>query len=159
MVRMVLHADSDLCTGCLSCMLACTFAKEQTFGLAHARLRVAKDEARGLCSVIVCHQCADAPCAAACPAEAIQRTEEGVLRIDEEECIGCGECAAACPFGVVALADGRPLKCDLCDGHPSCVQVCHSGALQFIPEDRIGAGKTQEALGVSTGPLATQEEQ
>lgn len=145
-MRMVLYTEPELCTGCASCMLVCSFVKEGGFGLTHSRLKVARDEGRGVFAPIVCKQCTSAPCAEVCPVDAIQRTEDGILVVDEQECIGCFECATACPFGVIAVSDGRPLKCDLCGGDPRCVQVCHCGALQFTREDRVGQARTKEIL-------------
>jgi carbon-monoxide dehydrogenase iron sulfur subunit len=42
-------------------------------------------------------------------------------------------CVFACPFGAtfVDQDSGRVLKCDLCDGDPTCVKVCPTGALTF----------------------------
>jgi Fe-S-cluster-containing dehydrogenase component len=42
-------------------------------------------------------------------------------------------CVFACPFGATFLDQqtGKVLKCDLCDGDPTCVKVCPTGALSF----------------------------
>ncbi|MCD6193296.1 MAG: hypothetical protein B5M54_07325 [Candidatus Aminicenantes bacterium 4484_214] len=41
-------------------------------------------------------------CRAFCPTAAII-PEEGHVRIDDEKCIGCGECLAVCPVGAIKL--------------------------------------------------------
>lgn len=41
------------------------------------------------------------PCEDACPVGAIQKDGNGITRIDFEQCISCGKCVAACPFGAV----------------------------------------------------------
>lgn len=33
------------------------------------------------------------------------RDEEGVVRIDENTCIGCGNCANYCPYGVIFMVE------------------------------------------------------
>ena len=53
----------------------------------------------------VCMHCAEPACARVCPADAIKVDAEGVvLTAMAERCIGCGNCALACPFGVPKLA-------------------------------------------------------
>jgi Fe-S-cluster-containing dehydrogenase component len=61
----------------------------------------------------------------------------GVVRLDVEKCIACGACADGCPFGMVTIrpSDGLPLICDLCDGDPSCVKRCASGAIRWAGAD------------------------
>lgn len=38
---------------------------------------------------IYCHHCVRQPCRDSCPIEAISRNEWGIVRVDEELCIGC----------------------------------------------------------------------
>ena len=64
--------------------------------------------------------------------EAISRNEWGIVRVDEELCIGCKACVEACPFGAMQF-DGEKevaLMCDLCyerlqnNEEPACSLVC-----------------------------------
>jgi Fe-S-cluster-containing hydrogenase component 2 len=108
-------------------MLICSFSHTQAFSYQSARVRIEKDEARGRSTPIVCRNCKKAPCIEACPVEAISRLEpEGYVVLKEAECVGCGECVSACPFGAIRLdkEKGIALKCDLCGGDPQCVRVC-----------------------------------
>ncbi|MBO7315096.1 MAG: 4Fe-4S binding protein, partial [Alistipes sp.] len=41
------------------------------------------------------------PCEEACPVGAISKEEYGVEHIDESNCIYCGKCMNACPFGAI----------------------------------------------------------
>jgi Fe-S-cluster-containing dehydrogenase component len=88
----------------------------------------------------VCMHCADPACASVCPADAIKVDPTGVvLSAEVERCIGCGNCALACPFGVPMLNEAFDLmmKCDLCHDRtaagskPMCATVCPSGALFY----------------------------
>jgi Fe-S-cluster-containing hydrogenase component 2 len=111
---------------------------EGRFGRARARIRVVKDEPRGLDRPHVCRLCSPAPCLAACAVGALDRDETtGAMRVRvdaEPACIGCGDCVRACPFGMVALhpETGTALICDLCGGDPSCVQRCATGAISYV---------------------------
>jgi pyruvate formate lyase activating enzyme len=49
-----------------------------------------------------------------------------------EHCVGCGECAKACPEGVHTLVDGRhDLLRGRCVTCGACVQACFTGALEM----------------------------
>lgn len=123
---MRLHADPQSCSGCRSCEVVCSLKHERMVQPRLARLRIDKDEERGGDTPVVCLQCDDAPCAAACPVECIQRDEHGIWLVDEEQCTGCGACVDACEWQVISMHPERSVayKCDLCGGAPECVAVC-----------------------------------
>jgi Fe-S-cluster-containing dehydrogenase component len=73
-----------------------------------------------------------------CPKEAISKSEDGIVTIDEEKCIGCGKCIEACPFdAIIMLPDGVAAKCDGCvdevakGWEPTCVRACPMRALSY----------------------------
>ena len=51
---------------------------------------------------VMCMQCEDAPCIETCPEEAIRKRGDGIVWIDEDKCIGCGECIAMCVYGAMS---------------------------------------------------------
>jgi Pyruvate/2-oxoacid:ferredoxin oxidoreductase delta subunit len=62
---------------------------------------------------------------------------------DEAKCIGCGACAARCPFDAFSLPEssGKPsFTKDRCFGCGLCVGTCPSGAIVFTPR---AAGRTE----------------
>jgi len=128
-----LVVDESRCSGCRACQVACADMHEDVFSVALARLRVEKRDAEGIDRPVVCVFCADAPCAAACPTEALTQRSEGVLQLDAARCESCGQCVVACPHGALRMhpTTGRPLVCDLCGGEPACVAACVTGALKL----------------------------
>jgi ferredoxin len=79
-------------------------------------------------------------CAEVCPADAIKRTEDGVVQTARKpRCIACDNCVLACPFGVPKMNTRMNLmmKCDMCYDRtsvglkPMCASVCPSQALAF----------------------------
>jgi Fe-S-cluster-containing hydrogenase component 2 len=119
------------CTGCNSCVFACSLFHEGVVRPSTARLRVLRHQS--VVDVpIICWHCPDAPCAQACPTtpKAIARDPETnvVKFVDEKTCLGdkCGNCAEACPpeFLRPHPETGRPMFCDLCGGDPQCVKAC-----------------------------------
>jgi tetrathionate reductase subunit B len=87
----------------------------------------------------LCNQCDNPPCVQVCPVGATFMTDEGVILVDSQRCIGCRYCIQACPYGarymhpVTQTAD----KCTFCyhriskDLLPACVEVCPSQARIF----------------------------
>lgn len=81
---------------------------------------------------VQCMHCEDAPCAAACPTGATYVTEDGIVRVDQDRCIGCKYCMAVCPYQarVVNEQTGTVDKCRLCaaelgdEANCSCVRAC-----------------------------------
>lgn len=48
-----------------------------------------------------CRKCEDAPCIAACPAEALEKDKNGIINRAVNLCIRCKSCVCICPFGTI----------------------------------------------------------
>jgi carbon-monoxide dehydrogenase iron sulfur subunit len=97
---------------------------------------------------MLCQQCEEAPCIAVCPRDALSRdTMLGRVALDYDLCIGCKMCVMACPFGGMGIdsQSRQVIKCDLCDGEPTCVRFCEPGALQFLPASSVNLRKKRDA--------------
>ncbi|HMM22549.1 MAG TPA: FAD-binding protein [Selenomonadales bacterium] len=46
-----------------------------------------------------------------------------------KECIGCGACVSVCPFGAIAMQDGKAVIGDACTACGACVDTCPVGAI------------------------------
>jgi Fe-S-cluster-containing hydrogenase component 2 len=121
------------CIGCGKCELACAFAHGRDGAPASPRINVIRrGPEQG--TPIVCFQCEQAACVAACPSGALARhAATGAIEVDERRCLRCRACVVACPFGNIAWdgAGHTVHKCDLCHGEPRCVPFCPTGALAY----------------------------
>lgn len=176
-------AHSNSCIGCKACEVACFAVHNRNNGVAATvgtvavpvipRLYVLRTERFTM--PVQCRQCENAPCANACPVQAI-RHEDNAIVIDADSCIGCKTCALACPFGAITLADAYSsgsevrqsnlkerrddglmeakrktvaYKCDLCkeNGKPACVEACPQNVLTlFTPAAEKQARNRRTAL-------------
>ncbi len=48
-----------------------------------------------------CRKCEKAPCIEACPAEALEKDENGTLKRAMYRCVRCKSCVVICPFGTM----------------------------------------------------------
>lgn len=86
MEKITLMFNQDDCNGCHACEVACK--QEHGLGVGPRVVRVI--EKAPLFVPLFCHHCEDAPCALACPEDAITRDPEtGVVLLDPEKCTGC----------------------------------------------------------------------
>ena len=83
-----------------------------------------------------------------------------IIEIDEEKCIGCGACAAACHEGAIGMVDGKAklLRDDYCDGLGDCLPTCPTGAISFVEREAAKTIKRQETTSAATVPPATASE-
>lgn len=130
---MKLIFDSEKCTGCSACEMAC-MDQNDVQGLRQTHLCRIEIKA-GIPQFRNCIQCG--ACVKVCPSGCLSRSEDGVITSASQKCIGCKACADACPVGVISHSPvfGTVQKCDLCVGRvkagllPACVYTCPTGAL------------------------------
>ncbi len=124
--------DAAKCSGCRACETYCALKHDGECNPALGRIHVVKWEQEAVFVPINCMRCRNAACESVCPKGATRRNFlTGALQVDASRCIGCLSCLFACPFGATFAApqDGRVLKCDLCDGDPTCAKVCPTSAI------------------------------
>jgi len=137
--------DPNRCIGCRACVQACS---ECDTHRGHAMIHLEYvDRAHSTQTVpVVCMHCDEPTCAEVCPADAIKKGEDGIVRSAlKARCVGCSNCVLACPFGVPKMHSDFDLmmKCDLCydrtsvGKRPMCATVCPSGALFFGTAEEV----------------------
>lgn len=137
--------EVDRCIGCKGCQIACKM--ENQLGLGVNRTLVKEIGPTGEYPNIqmyflpaMCQQCTHPTCVDVCPTGACHiDPEDGVIKIDKTQCIGCKSCLKACPYEAITFNDALNVsdKCDVCaqnrknGGLPACVKNCSGGALHI----------------------------
>ena len=126
-----------------------------------------------------CQQCQNPPCVNVCPVAATFSTPEGPVLIDQDRCIGCRICMAACPYDrrffnwgdppvpvdalqadydlelQVPARKGTVMKCDFCPDMvrsgtlPYCIQGCPHRAIYYGDLEEDNATNGRELVSVS----------
>jgi ferredoxin-type protein NapH len=136
----VIIFDPARCTGCSTCEMVCSSRNVSMVAPSSSSVKMLRSETQGKNFAILCQHCRDPLCMAACPTRAIEKDDEGIVRINPLFCVECGICIEACPESAPILepVTGNIHKCDLCDGDPLCVRHCPENALQFIKGKALG---------------------
>jgi molybdopterin-containing oxidoreductase family iron-sulfur binding subunit len=151
--------DLRACDGCKLCTLACQqrhqLREEQTWIKVYSM----NDHEGGTFPMpMPCMMCEDPPCMYVCPVGSTFRTDEGLVLVDPDTCVGSRACMAACPYEAryfnwsepppvkrmplpptpqmpVPQQKGTVGKCVLCADRlphgelPACVSGCPMGAI------------------------------
>lgn len=174
--------DISRCIGCRRCVYGCVnennqsrdpqihwiqvleMDKEKGVDFLHSNLYYEHDQVPAdghFYLPMACQQCQNPPCVKTCPVKATWQTEDGIVVVDYDWCIGCRCCMASCPYGArhfnwkepgvkgeelnghTHYLGNRPRmkgvveKCTFCiqrvrEGlYPQCVEVCPVGARKF----------------------------
>ena len=146
--------DSSRCIGCKTCMIACKDKHDHPVGVLWRKVleSTAGDwikntdgtyaqTVRAYYTSVACNHCDNALCINACPTGAMRRVENGIVALEENRFIGCGNCLWNCPYSAPRLHPEKKhmTKCDLCRDflaagkEPACVAACPSRALHVGP--------------------------
>ena len=116
----------------------------------------------------LCNQCDNPPCVQVCPVGATYQTDDGVVLVDREWCIGCGYCIMACPYGVRFFHPVHKVadKCNFCyhritkGMNPACVDACAFDARRIAnlrnPDDPVTKIITTERVAVLKDEYGTK---
>ncbi len=153
--------DVGRCTGCYNCQLACKdehcgndwrpyAAPQPLTGQFWMKVQENVCGTRPKLRIhyipMLCNHCKNPACLDVCPVGAISKRPDGLVLIDPDKCVGCGQCREACPYDAIYYNPelGVCQKCTGCahlldHGHslPRCVDACPTDALRFGEEDEL----------------------
>lgn len=98
----VLVIDNHKCVRCGNCVAAC----EGVHADGQARLSLTGSKLANLLFPNSCMQCENPLCMLDCPPDAIVRRAGGEIQI-KDTCIGCGNCAANCPYDNIFMVQPK----------------------------------------------------
>jgi Fe-S-cluster-containing dehydrogenase component len=161
--RFVMVIDLARCDGCGQCQVAC--AKMHFIPPTRQYIKVLRMQDAEYTAPYYfpqpCYHCDNPPCTKVCPVDATFKRQDGIVLVDNERCIGCRFCMAACPYGARSFNWERPSdppeatsqpyspetgfprrlgtveKCDFCADMaaggvlPSCASGCPMGAIYY----------------------------
>ena len=147
MGRVKFLCDVERCIDCGGCVIACKEGNHVPVGVNRRQVITINQGKPGEKSIsVACMHCADAPCIAVCPVDAIYQREDGVVLVSKPTCIGCGYCFMACPFGApqfpksgVFGSRGAMDKCTYCAGGPE--ETFSKEERTLYGQNRIAEGK------------------
>ncbi|MDQ2979020.1 MAG: 4Fe-4S binding protein [Acidobacteriota bacterium] len=145
------YVDPSRCIGCQACFNACAECDtHRGTPMIHVDFL---DRSRSMATVpTVCMHCDDPTCAEVCPADAIKKSDDGIVQSSlKPRCIACSNCVLACPFGVPKMMREleQMMKCDMCydrtsvGKRPMCATVCPSQALAYVSPETIARSRRE----------------
>lgn len=146
--RLGLVIDQERCIGCEACSVACRLENSSSGYWIRVETQGGseKDTPSGVFPNLVmnflprlCNHCANPPCVKACPEEALQKRDDGIVIIDQDLCTGCQTCLSECPYNIIVFNEESNLaeKCNLCAHRidqglePFCVVCCEGQAIFY----------------------------
>jgi tetrathionate reductase subunit B len=137
--------DISRCIDCRACLVACSV--ENQVPMNHTRIWVHDLGLQGtfpnlerVFAPYNCMHCENPPCTEVCVSGATYKdSDNGLVLVDQEACIGCGYCVVACPYNARYLDEARGVvdKCNACIQRlevglqPACVTTCVGGSRLF----------------------------
>jgi formate dehydrogenase iron-sulfur subunit len=140
--------DGERCIECNGCVVACKNANEVPWGMQRRRVVTLDDGVvdKEVSISVACMHCGDAPCVEVCPTQTLFKREDGIVHHNKDNCIGCGYCFYACPFGAPQYPQdgfwgerGEMDKCTYCAGGPE--QDLSAAEFEKYGANRIAEGK------------------
>lgn len=155
--RFAIVIDAKKCINCKACNVACR--AQHDVPLTHSRNWM-NEETRGEFPRLMaafepeqCHHCQHPACVRVCPTGASYQRPDGVVVINDSDCVGCRYCVVACPYDARFFREDRGVveKCDLCAIRldrgevPACVETC-PGKVRTFGDLNDGSGRLAQLL-------------
>jgi Fe-S-cluster-containing dehydrogenase component len=98
--KFVMVVDLAKCKNARKCMKSCQSAHQLKPEQHHINVLEMEDEVNKLTYYMPkpCQHCDNPSCVSVCPVDATFKRQDGIVLVDNERCIGCRFCIAACPY-------------------------------------------------------------
>lgn len=176
----VMVVDLSRCRNARNCVIACDHHHQLTPDRPYIKVLQMQDNEASAPYWMPkkCFHCDNPPCVKVCPVEATFKRSDGLVLIDNERCIGCRFCMAACPYSARVFNWGEPKpqetthsyspetsipsqvgtveKCDFCpdllrqNKVPHCISACPNGVLYFGDRNSDSVTNGSETVRFST---------
>ncbi len=123
--RFVMVIDLSKCRNARKCISACQGAHHLRPYEYHINTLVMQEspETAPYYMPKPCQHCDNPPCVAVCPVNATFKRQDGIVLIDNERCIGCRFCIAACPYSARLFHWEEPLMSEADKGKPYNIEL------------------------------------
>lgn len=178
--KFVMVVDLAKCKNAKKCIEACDHTHNLTPDRPYIKVLEMQDNEKSAPYWMPkkCFQCDNPPCVKVCPVGATYKRTDGIVLVDNERCIGCRFCMAACPYSARVFNWGDPPgedesvayspetsvpskigtvgKCDFCPDMlrqnklPHCVTSCPNGVIYFGDEIDDTVTNGEETVRLST---------
>ena len=130
------------CLGCHLCEYNCAFANSGKSDMVNALKGstiypfIQIETKDSISFAVSCRHCEEPLCVKGCISGALT-INDGLITIDQDQCVGCYTCILSCPYGAIMPApQGHAVqKCQLCSQNgretPACVAGCPNRAIVF----------------------------
>ena len=99
--KFVMVIDLARCKNARKCVETCQKAHQLDYNQEFMKIQLLQDNENVSPHWFPkpCFHCDEPPCVTVCPTGATFKREDGIVLIDNQRCIGCRFCMAACPYG------------------------------------------------------------
>lgn len=151
--RLAFQISMERCIGCNACTIACKSFYNLEPSINRRFVRETDELLTGTekrCYLsTACNHCDEPACAKACPTGAYTKLDNGIVKHDQDRCIGCRMCATACPYSVPQFDPVKKKmdKCSMCFDRieigedPICVASCPMEAIAIVDLNEIDETK------------------
>jgi Fe-S-cluster-containing dehydrogenase component len=112
--KFVMVIDLSRCKNVGACKRACNHAHQLNPGQNWIKVLAMQDAEKTApyWQPTTCMHCDEPPCVKVCPVDATFKRQDGIVLIDNERCIGCRFCMAACPYSTRVFNWQEPVAAD-----------------------------------------------